>query len=190
MDFSNRMTSPSATTKRRRRSAKYPKWANDIIANGIDTDFIRQLLDFVTGFEIPTDIAPLEPLGQYLLPSVSREEKEWFEGVGLRVISEKFPELGAPMFCGYEWVSFRLPGGSYTPDYSYRFRNGKWIHFEIKGSPFQPNLRDARSKIHIAATVNPWDIFAWAMRKGKVPWEVHVIKPDPGWLQTFYMESK
>lgn len=184
------LISKSTATKKRRRSSKYPKWVNNLIANGVDTDSMRQLLDFITGSIVPEDFSPLEPLAVYLLPSVSREEKEWIEGVGLRVIEEKFPAYGPPMFCGYEWISFKVPGGTYTPDYSYRFRNGKWIHFEIKGSPFQPNLRDARSKIRIAATVNPWDTFAWAMRKGAVPWEVQIVKPDPDWLQTFYYEPK
>lgn len=89
----------------------------------------------------------------------SRTEERWAQ-VGKFLIAEKFN--CAVIFEGYEWMTFHVPGGSYTPDYVYILENGSVVFVEIKGSGRQKNYRDARSKLRSAAAVNPWFIFCEA----------------------------
>lgn len=91
-----------------------------------------------------------------------------------------------PIFIGYEWMSFKLPGGSYTPDFSVLLNTGVWVHFEAKGSHFQSNFKDSRSKLRAAASLNPWAEFVWIIPKpikAGGGWDIEVIKPDPRFLQ-------
>lgn len=113
--------------------------------------------------------SPYEKKAMLFLPAVIEEE------VGHKII-----------FAGYEWQAFSLPGGHYTPDWSYLLDDGSWVHVEVKASKFQPGYKDARSKLRAAASLNPWAKF-FEFRKHTIKdgggWECEFIKPDAGWLQ-------
>lgn len=113
-------------------------------------------------------------MANYLLAAESREEVRWrSEGIpqieqhfGLKVVVDRSKAY-----------SFKLPGGVYTPDFFYILEDGQRVHVEVKGSKRQPNYRDARSKIRIAATLYWWDVFCevrWENRE----WTVERILPD------------
>jgi hypothetical protein len=89
------------------------------------------------------------------------------------------------VFSAYEWVTFSLPGGSYTPDWSFRMDDGSWVRVEIKASKMQPGYKDARSKLRATASLNPWDTFYEFRPRTKAEgggWELELIKVDQSWL--------
>ena len=59
----------------------------------------------------------------------------------------------------YEPLRFKIPGGSYTPDWLCLLADGRIILVETKGSKRQRNYRDARSKLRAAAEVYSWWTF-------------------------------
>lgn len=91
------------------------------------------------------------------------------------------------VFAGYEWVTLKLPGGSYTPDWSFLLDNGQWVRVEIKASKMQPGYKDARSKLRAAASLNPWDTFYEYRNQTRAEgggWCLELVKPDKEWLAT------
>jgi hypothetical protein len=72
----------------------------------------------------------------------------------------------------YEPLTFRLPGGSYTPDFMALTEHGRAAFVEVKGSRHQRNYRDARSKLRAAAELHPW--FEWfeALPAGGGNWDI------------------
>jgi hypothetical protein len=89
------------------------------------------------------------------------------------------------IFQGYEWQTFKLPGGRYTPDWSYLLDDNTWVHVELKASKLQPGYADARSKLRATASLNPWYKFyefrAKTIKDGG-GFELELIKPDPAWV--------
>ncbi len=75
----------------------------------------------------------------------------------------------------YEPVSFKLPGGSYTPDFLHITEKGQMFFVEIKGSKHQKGYRDARSKLRAAAELHPWFTFL-EVRQENGDWTVERIK--------------
>lgn len=88
------------------------------------------------------------------------------------------------VFSGYEWFSFRLPGGTYKPDWCYLLDTGQWAIVEVKQSKFARGYRDQRAKLRAAATLNPWFLF-YEIRPEKGEWTVEHIPPDDSFLRTF-----
>lgn len=89
------------------------------------------------------------------------------------------------IFSAYEWVTFSLPGGSYTPDWSFLMDDNSWVRVEVKASKMQPGYKDARSKLRATASLNPWDTFYEFRPRTKAEgggWELEFIKPDQSWL--------
>lgn len=134
------------------------------------------------------DLVPYIPLRQavrgmadFLLKAESREEIRWLlEGVPvLERHFEKKVELDRS-----KAVSFKLPGGIYTPDFFYILEDGRRIHIEVKGSKFQPNYRDARSKIRTAATLYWFDTFCEARIEEK-QWVIEIIEIDEEYRTDF-----
>ena len=76
----------------------------------------------------------------------------------------------------YEWVTFRLPGGTYTPDFMVILSDGRLVFIEVKESAYAKGYRDSRSKLRSAAALNPWFYFVMAVygRKGN-SWRMEVI---------------
>lgn len=110
-------------------------------------------------------------------------EAEWLATEHVGYIHAMHGE--AVVFWGYEWMSFKLPGGSYTPDFLYLLADGRLVFVECKGSKNQANYRDARSKLRAAATLNPWFWF-YEVRIEKSAWNsawnIERIEPDQLWL--------
>jgi len=164
----------------KRSSGKRPDLDRLIAKYGLDLSQIDQVMDY---YKIdPKDVAG--DFSSFLLGARSNTEARIRKDLDRVLLG-----MGrVSVFIGYEWFSFRLPGGSYTPDFSVLTIGGKWICFEIKGSYNQSNYRDARSKIRAAASLNPWFQFFELMPKplkdgGGV--NIEEIKPDPHFLQTF-----
>jgi hypothetical protein len=103
----------------------------------------------------------------------SGTEEEWFSSGHSRYIEAHFQS--PVIWWGYEWMSFNVPGGSYTPDYAYILKSSQMIFVEVKGSRAQANYRDARSKLRGAASLNPWFTFC-EVRITKKAWEFEIIK--------------
>lgn len=114
----------------------------------------------------------------FLQSSRSSLERRWQES-GRAEIEKKFGPVCVML---YEWVSFKLPGGSYTPDFNYLLADGCWVHVEVKGSRMQSNYRDARSKLRAASTLNPWYTFVEVRPEKGGMWTLEVVKPDPDYL--------
>lgn len=113
-------------------------------------------------------------MASFLLKAESREEVRWLSE-GIPILERHF---GMPVLLERsKAVSFRLPGGVYTPDFMYILEDGRRIHVEVKGSRFQPNYRDARSKVRTAATLYWFDTFCEARIENK-EWLVEHIPPD------------
>lgn len=145
----------------------------NILEYGYDTSALEVIRGFLVGGTLPTDKGVIDVL-KFLQSGRSQTEIEW-RRIGDLLISEK---MGSnPVFVGYEWISFRLPGGSYTPDIAYLFESGKWAFVEIKGSRTQKNYRDARSKLRAVACLNPWFEF-YEARNEKRSWQVERIPAD------------
>ena len=144
-----------------------------ITSNAQPLEIIQRLID--SGYEV---------ISQTPVPvSVERlkggAENEWADSQHVAYIQDYFQS--PVMFWGYEWVSFHLPGGSYTPDFMYVLQTGRIVFLEIKGSKRQANYRDARSKLRGAATLNPWFMFC-ECRIDKNSWVLERIKPDGTWI--------
>lgn len=143
-----------------------------IITHGLDMRLIPSIENYLKG---ERKFAPFTiDLLKFFKPSSSGTEQKWSGYLGSAAIEDKF---GPIIFVGYNWFSFKLPGGFYTPDYCYFLESGQWVIVEIKGSKRQANYRDARSKLRAAATLNPWHIFVEAMPKDGV-FQLEIIKPD------------
>jgi len=116
----------------------------------------------------------IRSMATFLLKAESREESRWLsEGVpvlerhfGMKVELERSKA-----------VSYKLPGGIYTPDFFYILEDGRRVNIEVKGSVFQPNYRDARSKIRTAATLYWFDLFC-EVRVEDRQWVVDEIPVD------------
>ena len=108
-----------------------------------------------------------------------------FKLVGKNLIEAKY---GKVVIALYNWRTYRLPGGSYTPDWNFMLENGKWVNVEIKASKLQSGYRDARSKLRAAATLNPWEIFIETMpdKNELAGWSLEEIPPDKEFMQTLF----
>lgn len=87
----------------------------------------------------------------------------------------------------YEWMSFNIPGGKYTPDFFVRFSDGSIAFVEVKQESisksgkkyYGASYRDSRSKLRATAELNPWFKFYMAAysRNG---WKIEQIIPTRG----------
>jgi hypothetical protein len=95
----------------------------------------------------------------------------------------------------YEWMSFNLPGGKYTPDFFVMFSDGTIAFVEVKqvsmsrsGKKYYAgqSYRDSRSKLRAAAELNPWFRFYMASYNNRTGWNIETIIPSRGieYIQT------
>jgi hypothetical protein len=115
----------------------------------------------------------------FVLAGRSSHEVQW-QRIGAAIMEG---EVGSPVtWQGYEWLSFRVPGGTYTPDFMYIFKTGEMAFVEVKGSKRQQGYVTTRQKIRATATLNPWFYFFEVVGKG-TDWEVELVTPDVGFIQ-------
>lgn len=117
----------------------------------------------------------VEGWAAFLLKAESLEEKRW-QTMGIPLLEDHYGmkiKLWKP-----KAFSFKLPGGSYSPDFFYIFENGMRLHIEVKANKFQANYRDARSKILAAATLYWFDNFMMVTRGVANGWDLEEIPPD------------
>lgn len=108
-----------------------------------------------------------------------------FMNEGYLLIAELLPEGVYIDTMLYEWVTFNLPGGRYTPDFLIRLSNNKEIYIEVKAESVSKrgrvyrgqSYRDSRSKLRAAASLNTWHDFYMAVfcRGG---WKLEYITPE------------
>ena len=72
----------------------------------------------------------------------------------------------------YEPMTFRIPGGRYSPDFQHILKTGEIVFVEVKATRMQKNFRDAHSKLRAAAEVYPYYhwILAFAPRRATPAW--------------------
>ena len=151
----------------------------DLIAKfGLDNRALTSLLDYLQYIKT-NDL--FKAVMKYLLSGRSVLEIK-YKKFGKALIEKETAQ--AIIFSGYEWFSFRLPGGTYTPDWCYLLDTGQWVCVEVKQSKFARGYRDARAKLRAAATLNPWFRFYEIRPDGK-DWIIEEIKPDEKFLHTF-----
>lgn len=115
----------------------------------------------------------------FVMAGRSATEVKW-RAVGSALLES---EIGSPVvWSGYEWITFRVPGGTYTPDFMYIFENGRIAFVEIKGSKKQRGYTNTRQKLRATATLNPWFYFFEAVGEG-LSWEIESIEPEERFVQ-------
>ena len=160
-------------TLRKKTTKPAENLLNNVIGYGYETTALQVIRKYITTGETPADKKVMDAL-KFLQAGRSKTELEWKE-IGEILIAER---VGSRVvFTGYEWMSFRLPGGTYTPDIGYLFESGRWAFVEIKGSRVQKNYRDARSKLRAAACLNPWFVF-YEARNERRSWQIEEIPTD------------
>lgn len=139
---------------------------------GIDLSYADEIAKFIENGE------PVSPGGKKLVDFLLSARSEWeyrWSCVGRELIGSRFG--AGVIFAGYEYISFRVPGGSYTPDFFYVLSDGRCVLCEIKASKHQSGYAYARAKLRAAASLNPWFVFVEARMESK-EWAIEVIEAD------------
>jgi hypothetical protein len=161
-----------------------PRKKNDgtienVIRFGLDDGFATIIQSYLAnGGTLPPLPQALQDRLKFFLAARSDTEVRWNQ-FGKNIVADTFGS--EVVFDGYEWLSFKVPGGTYTPDRACLLADGRWIFIEVKGSKKQTNYRDARSKLRGAAALNPWFIFCEAI-VDKFGITVEEIKPDVNYV--------
>lgn len=119
--------------------------------------------------------------------SMSRPEKE-FNDTGHFLLNDY---VSAPINAlMYEWISFNIPGGKYTPDFFVLFGDGTVAFVEVKQEAITKrgkryyagsSYRDSRSKLRATAELNPWFKFFMAVYNSRDgSWRIEPIVPTRG----------
>lgn len=154
------------------------KLIDKIVEFGIDFSPLEVIANYVkTGEQPPKNKMAL---ASFLMYARSDTEFRW-RTIGIPLIENEFGQK--VVFCGYEWISFKIPGGSYTPDFFMLLEDGTQVCIEIKASQMQAGYRDARSKLRASASLNPWIIF-YESRLDKNGWLLEKIPPDYSMVST------
>ena len=108
-----------------------------------------------------------------------------FQNEGFLLLTELLPDGVFIEAMVYEWLTFNLPGGKYTPDFGLICTDNSWIFVEVKqetvskrsGRVFRgQSYRDSRSKLRAAASLNPWCKFYMAAYS-RGGWRLEYIEP-------------
>lgn len=119
----------------------------------------------------------LKKVSKFLLKGESKTEIDWLK-YHASCIENHFSSKIVVM--RPKSTTFHILGSSYTPDFEYLLENGQRVFVEVKGSKFQPNYRDARSKLKMTATLH-WDkSFVEVMPDKNLEsgWSMEDISPD------------
>lgn len=157
---------------------KKTKLIDAIAKFGLEFSPIQAIADYIKTNKAPTKIKLA--LAQFLMYARSETEYRWYQ-TGKAMITAEFKQ--DILFVGYEWISFKLPGGSYTPDFLYILKDGSHVFVEVKASQHQAGYRDARAKLRACASLNPWYTFMEA-RLDKTGWIFEKIEPDTTMIAT------
>lgn len=96
----------------------------------------------------------------------------------------------------YEWITFNIPGGKYTPDFFVIFSDGTIAFIEVKQEYTTKSgkrniagrsYRDSRSKLRATAELNPWFNFYMAVYNNG--WRLEKIVPSRGIEVSFKNEG-
>lgn len=148
-----------------------------LVEYGLD-DPLEQVENILRNDTVLRVNLPAREVLKFATRARSKAEVNWYN-VGKTIIAD---ELQTPvLFAGYEWLSFKLPGGEYTPDWDYVMGDGRLVIVEVKTSKFQAGYRDARSKLRAAATLNPWFTFYEAMQE-RGGFILELIQPDANYV--------
>jgi hypothetical protein len=159
---------------------------SDIVNYGLDNGAITAIQNYMLHPDQPPPQVAKDMLA-FFLAGRSNSECRW-AALGKATIEDEFDS--AVVFAGYEWMSFKLPGGSYTPDWDYRLADGRWVLVEVKANVKQSNYRDARSKLRAAAALNPWFDFVEVMAEKGGGFELERIRPEAGYVNNLHLFIK
>lgn len=145
--------------------------------NGIDLHPVQDLAHAIaTGKKVS---GKSRDFLSFVMTGRSDSEVQW-RAIGESLLADK---IGSPVvWVGYEWVTFRVPGGTYTPDFMYIFENGSVAFVEIKGSKKQRGYTTTRQKLRATATLNPWFYFFEVVGRG-MNWQIESIEPEERFVQ-------
>lgn len=153
-------------------------------ANGIDVEPMQALARALTQGKKVTGKS--RDFLSFVMAGRSKSEMQW-RGIGDAVMQD---EVGSPVvWSGYEWVTFRVPGGMYTPDFIYIFENNEIAFVEIKGSKKQRGYVSTRQKLRATASLNPWFYFFEAVGSGS-NWNVELVEPELRFVENIIKASK
>lgn len=132
-----------------------------------------------------------------LLPQLKSAEERWWDTHGALIIGNEFDSAVVATY--YEKVSFKVPGGSYTPDFMHVLADGRMVYVEVKAlilktkiidrrdgtsevkqvhnSRAQHGYREARSKLRAAAECYPFYIWVEARVGKRGEHELEIINP-------------
>lgn len=130
-------------------------------------------------------------MGAFLLPAKSTLEAK-FRALGKGLVQDHTGQK--VVFSAYEWLSFKLPGGSYKGDYYYMLGDGTWVVVDVKA----PNraafvsYRGSFAKMRAAATLHPYARFIMAMPDKTQPsgWLLKDVPRDQEFMITLNMMLK
>jgi len=163
------------------------KFLDTVVEFGLDDSFLGVIQSYLTnGDNVPPLSKALHDRLSFFLAARSNAEVRWNQASRAIILATLGSEV---YFDGYEWMTFKVPGGSYTPDRSCLLKDGRWIFIEIKGSKKQINYRDARSKLRSAAALNPWFTFYEAI-VDRFGITLEEIKPEIGYVNDLISGGK
>jgi len=110
-----------------------------------------------------------------LLPRYDSQAEVWWATHGALLIADELNTAVA--LTEYHALTWHVPGGSYTPDFTHILADGRLVQVEIKGSRAQRGYRDARSKLRAAASRYPWATWFEARLDGRGGFELELIAP-------------
>jgi len=160
--------------------AKQLSTFDKVMKYGLDSEVIQAIQAYVVSGKPPSTAD--RTLMEFYLRSRSTVEDEWRQYDAVLISGATGRTVSARL---YEWLTFKLPGGSYTPDFVYVMDNGMIVCVEVKGSKRQTNYRDARAKLRAAASLNPWFLFYEALKERN--WSLEHIKPDPDFIKSLIL---
>lgn len=168
----------------RQRKTARAVYTSDILKFGMENGFAASLESLLRH---GVDTVAAEPdiiraVARFLQAGKSDVELRW-RREGTRLVEEMHEKR--VIFTGYEWFSYKIPGGSYTADFSYLLENGHWVVVEIKGSRAQGSYRDSHTRLKAAASLNPWHTFYEVVWERRTGWDVKHIPPDAEFVEAF-----
>lgn len=110
-----------------------------------------------------------------LVPRYKSDDEKDFANLGPTILQNHFH--AAVLEMRYEPVRFKVPGGSYRPDFLVLLaadvvEHARIVFVEVKGAKQQRGYRDSISKLRAVAELYPW--WTWVLVWAKT-WEVEEV---------------
>lgn len=116
------------------------------------------------------DVLKLNPGLALALPFVENEYKSNME----RDTAQIWIPARSPLWWGYEMVTFKLPGGAYTPDFILVESDSTITFIESKG--WSPSIRASRKAFLEAAHTMPFFRWCWLTKGKRGEWKEGWVK--------------